>query len=99
MNLTCDGYTYIMTNKWKTVLYTGVTSDLQKRVFQHKAHAFHNSFTARYQCEYLMWYEQFPSIEMAIACEKQIKAGSRAQKEALINSANPQWINLYETIC
>ena len=92
------GSVYILTNKYHTVLYTGVTSDLQKRIWQHKNKEFENSFTAKYNCDKLVYYENFLRIEEAIAREKQIKAGSRKTKEALINTSNAEWKDLWEVI-
>ena len=89
------GSIYIMTNKNKTVLYTGVTSDLKARIYEHKNHVYEKSFTKRYNIEFLVYYETFHSIEEAIAREKQIKSGSRNKKEALINSINPKWNDLF----
>ena len=87
-----------MTNKNKTTLYIGVTSDLKKRVYEHKNHIFNNSFTDKYNIEYLIYYETFHSIEEAIAREKQLKGGSRKKKEDLINSMNLEWNDLYDEI-
>jgi putative endonuclease len=98
MKLMLGGYAYIMTNKARAVLYTGVTSDILNRAAERKAHIYPDAFSARYNCEYLMWYEQHPTIELAIAREKQIKGGSRAKKIALINGLNPLWADLYETL-
>jgi len=92
------GAIYIMTNKNKTTLYIGVTSDLKKRVYEHKNHIFNNSFTDKYNIEYLIYYETFHSIEEAIAREKQLKGGSRKKKEDLINSMNLEWNDLYDEI-
>jgi len=92
------GYVYLMTNKNKTTLYCGVTSDLVKRVQEHKGHVHAKSFTARYNLELLVYYEGFHRIEEAIAREKQIKAGSRKKKEALINSLNPEWKDLFAEV-
>ena len=78
-----------MTNKNKTTLYIGVTSDLIARVQQHKQHIFKNSFTDRYNLEYLVYYENFPSIEEAITREKEIKKWRREKKERLIAMKNP----------
>lgn len=89
---------YILTNKYNTVLYTGVTSDLKKRIYQHKNKEFKSSFTANYNCDVLVYFENFIRIEEAIAREKQIKAGSRKAKEELINSTNPEWKDLWEVI-
>ena len=90
------GCVYILTNKNKTVLYTGVSSDLYSRVFQHKKHHFLKSFSARYNCELLVYYKFYPSIEEAIQEEKRIKGGSRQAKIALINTINPAWKDLWE---
>ena len=87
-----------MTNKNNTTLYTGVTSDLQKRVYQHKNKLYPKAFTAVYNLHKLVCYEGFHHIEEAIAREKQIKAGSRMKKEALINTMNPEWKDLYDEI-
>lgn len=92
------GCIYIMTNENDTTLYTGVTSDLELRVFQHKTNLFPESFTAKYKLHKLVYYEGFHLITEAIAREKQIKAGSRKKKESLINSINPDWKDLYNEI-
>lgn len=88
------GCVYILTNKYHTVLYTGVTSDLKKRLYQHKIKEFKMSFTANYNCDKLVYYENFNRIEEAIAKEKLIKGGSRKAKELLITKSNPQWNDL-----
>jgi putative endonuclease len=88
------GAVYIMTNKTNRVLYTGVTSDLAKRAWQHRTHFFAGSFTDRYNCVKLVWYRGFSRIEEAIAEEKRLKGGSRQQKLDLINSMNPDWKDL-----
>lgn len=80
-----------MTNKHKTTIYVGVTSDLIKRVAEHKTHKFNASFTARYNLEYCVYYECFDSIVVAIAREKEIKKWRREKKDNLINSKNPEW--------
>jgi len=92
------GAVYILTNLNNTTLYTGVTSDLQKRIDEHKNKVFQDSFTAKYNLTKLVYYEGFHNIEEAILREKQIKGGSRANKEKLINSINPMWRDLYEEI-
>ncbi|MBN8786649.1 MAG: GIY-YIG nuclease family protein [Terrimonas sp.] len=92
------GCIYIMTNKNKTTLYIGVTSDLIAHVQQHKQHVFKNSFTDRYNLEYLVYYENFSSIEEAIAREKEIKKWRREKKEKLIHAQNPDWRDLWEEI-
>ncbi len=90
------GSIYILTNKNNTVLYTGVSSELTSRIHAHKTKQFPKSFTAKYNIDKLVYFENFHSIEEAIAREKQIKAGSRLKKEKLINSMNPEWIDLYD---
>jgi putative endonuclease len=96
--LTQGGYTYIMTNKLRTVIYVGVTSDLLARAREHKEHKYPDSFSARYNCEYLMWFEQHSTIDRAIAEEKRIKGGSRKKKIALVEAFNPAWADLYDSL-
>ena len=85
-------FTYILTNKNKTVLYTGVSNNLKRRLEEHISNAENKfAFTYRYNCHYLIYYEQFTSIKAAIAREKQIKGWRRSKKEELINTQNPQW--------
>lgn len=86
---------YIMTNKNNTVLYTGVTNNLTRRVFEHKEKLV-RGFTQRYNATKLVYYEASESVYSAIAREKQIKAGSRRKKIDLINSMNPEWRDLSE---
>ena len=88
------GYIYILTNKNHTVLYTGVTSNLANRMYEHQTGFYKNGFTSRYNVTQLVYYEGFTSIEEAIAREKQIKAGSRQKKLDLINRFNPEWKDL-----
>ncbi|MBO6524606.1 MAG: GIY-YIG nuclease family protein [Balneolaceae bacterium] len=88
---------YIVTNKNHTVLYTGVTSDLVNRVIQHKNKRV-KGFTARYNVDKLVYYEEVGDPEFAIKREKQIKAGSRQKKIDLINSINSDWKDLFEDI-
>ena len=92
------GAVYILTNKHHTTLYTGVTSDLWKRINDHISGIYSNSFTSRYNINKLVYFELFNSIEEAILREKQIKAGSRQKKIDLINSFNITWRDLYEDI-
>ncbi|MFM1754185.1 MAG: hypothetical protein RLZZ236_1124 [Bacteroidota bacterium] len=92
------GYIYIITNNNHTVLYTGVTSDLTKRIKEHQDKRYQGSFSARYNVIKLVYYEAFQLIGDAISREKQIKAGSRAKKIALINSINAEWNDLYKEI-
>ncbi len=87
-------FIYIMTNKQNSVLYTGVTSDLKKRVYQHKLMLI-EGFTKKYNIVKLVYYEIFDDIYEAITREKQIKAGSRQKKIDLIVSMNPAWRDLY----
>ena len=86
-----------MTNQPKGTLYTGVTSDLVKRVYQHK-NAIFQGFTDRYGCKLLVYYELHGEILSAIEREKQIKAGSRKKKIDLIEKMNPKWDDLYKII-
>jgi putative endonuclease len=87
-------YVYILTNATHTVLYNGVTNDLMRRVFEHKRKMI-PGFTSKYNVEKLIYFEKFDYIDMAISREKQIKGYSRIKKEVLINSFNPEWIDLY----
>ena len=89
------GKVYILTNSWRRVLYTGVTSDLTRRLDQHRSDG-GSGFTTRYRVNKLVYFESFDRIEDAIAREKQIKGGSRADKIALIESVNPDWKDLAE---
>ena len=86
-----------MTNKQNGTLYTGVTSNLIQRVYQHK-HAITKGFVDRYNCKMLVYYEVLDTMALAIHREKQLKAGSRKVKLALIESTNPQWNDLYDSI-
>lgn len=88
---------YIMTNQNNTVLYTSVTSELANRCIQHRNKLFPDSFSAKYNVNKLVYYEQFGNISHAIAREKQIKAGSRKKKIDLIEKDNPMWNDLFET--
>ena len=89
------GYVYILTNAQRTVLYTGATSDLELRISQHR-HGVFGGFSKRYRLNRLVYYADFGGIEEAIQEEKRIKAGSRADKEALIEKHNPGWGDLAE---
>ncbi len=88
---------YIMTNKRNGTLYTGVTSNLINRVYQHK-YGNQSGFTKQYHCTQLVYYERCESIIIAIEREKQIKGGSRKKKLALIEQLNPGWFDLYNTL-
>ncbi|MFA6086812.1 MAG: GIY-YIG nuclease family protein [Mucilaginibacter sp.] len=92
------GSVYIMANKYNNVLYTGVSSELTIRIWQHKNNIHPNSFTAKYKCDKLVYYLNFPFIEEAIAEEKRIKGCIKEYKRQLINSINPNWIDLYESL-
>ena len=87
------GYIYILTNRYHTTLYTGVTSDIQLRIYQHKNNIY-KGFTTKYNVHKLVYVEGFHSIEEAIIREKQIKGGSREKKINLINKLNPNWEEL-----
>ncbi|WP_310559017.1 GIY-YIG nuclease family protein [Flavobacterium sp.] len=93
-----SGFIYIITNQYQTVVYTGVTSNLPKRILEHIEKRYPNSFSARYNVNILVYYEQYQWIGDAIAREKIIKAGSRETKNNLIRSMNPTWKDLFEEI-
>jgi putative endonuclease len=88
---------YILTNKYNNVLYTGVTSDLRKRAYQHREKMV-SGFTNSYNVNKLVFYETTDDAYAAIAREKQIKAGSRQKKIDLVTSMNPEWRDLYEDL-
>ena len=88
---------YLLSNSRNTVIYTGVTSDLKARVYQHKEKLL-PGFTTRYNVSKLVHYEVADDPSVAIAREKQIKAGSRQDKIDLINGSNPEWKDLYESL-
>lgn len=88
------GYVYIITNHKRTTFYTGVTSNLRRRINEHKTKKYSNSFSSRYNLNVLVYFKGFQFIEDAITEEKRIKAGSRRSKEKLINSINPNWIDI-----
>jgi len=87
-------YVYIMANKRNGTIYVGVTNDIVRRVQEHKQHTFPDSFTAKYNCDKLVYFEDFKYANRAIEREKQLKAGSRANKIELIESINPEWCDL-----
>ena len=95
MNKQC--YVYIMTNKNNSVIYTGMTNNLIRRVYEHKEKMI-DGFTKKYNCTKLVYYEIFNDPYNAIAREKQIKAGSRKKKIDLINAVNPEWKDLYDDL-
>ena len=88
---------YIIASKRHGTLYTGVTANLPRRAFEHREGLL-QGFSAKYGCKMLVWYELHESMIEAIAREKQIKAGSRVKKIALIEAFNPEWKDLYETL-
>ena len=90
-------YVYIMTDPKHRTLYTGVTGNLQERVYQHKE-KLSPGFTSRYNIKMLVYYEECADALSAIAREKQIKGGSRQDKIKLINNLNPGWRDLYEQL-
>jgi putative endonuclease len=90
-------YVYIMTNKTNKVLYTGVTGDLKKRIYEHKG-KLAAGFTKRYSLSKLVYFEIFEDVQNAIAREKQIKNGSRQKKIDLVNSVNNKWRDLYDDL-
>ena len=93
----CQYYIYIISNKNNMVLYTGVTSNLKKRVYEHKE-KLADGFTKKYKVDKLVHFEIYNDINDAIAREKQIKSGSRRKKLDMINKLNPGWRDLYEEI-
>ena len=95
--MTKQSYIYIITNINNTTLYTGVTNNLIRRIYEHK-NKLVEGFSKKYNLTKLVYYEVFEDITQAIAREKQIKGGSRKKKEDLINSINKEWKDLYEDI-
>lgn len=92
-------YVYILTNKAKTVLYTGITNNLRERLYWHQnPEAIDKNFTSKYKCYYLIYFENFQDVETAIKREKQIKGWIRKKKEDLISSINPEWRFLNDEI-
>ena len=94
-NIMDKSFVYILTNKDNTVLYTGVTSDLEKRIIQHRDKTF-GGFSARYNLGKLVYFEEWPNITSAIQREKAIKHLSRQRKISLIEKLNPYWKELIE---
>ncbi len=88
---------YIMASRRNGTLYVGVTSDLARRAFEHRTGAI-EGFSKRYGCKLLVWFEPRDRMDEAIAREKQLKAGGRATKLALIETSNPDWTDLYESL-
>lgn len=88
---------YMMTNQRNGTLYVGVTSDLLSRVYEHEQ-GLGDGFTKKYDCKLLVYFELHETMYEAISREKQIKAGSRAKKLRLIETLNPRWLDLHETL-
>ena len=88
-------YVYILSNKYCNVLYVGVTSDLLRRVYEHKNHLDKESFTSKYNVTRLVYFEEISDVRAAIEREKQIKSWSRDRKTTLIMEMNPKWVDLY----
>ena len=91
-------YVYMMANKNNSVVYTGVTSRLKQRVYEHKTHSDTKSFTAKYKTEKLVYFEETTDVKAAIEREKQIKGWSRDRKTDLIFEKNPHWVDLYNRL-
>ena len=84
-------YVYILSNRLNTVIYTGMTKDLVRRVYEHKHHLDPDSFTAKYDVTKLVYYESTSDVKAAIEREKQIKGWNRKRKNKLVESKNPSW--------
>ena len=93
-----ESFVYLLANKHNNVLYTGVTNDLIRRVYEHK-NKMVAGFTQKYNVERLVYFEVCSGIVVAIEREKQIKGWSRKKKQDLINSLNPEWDDLYQSLC
>ena len=92
-------FVYILANQTNVAIYTGITNNLERRLCEHEEHIDPNSFTARYQINKLVYFETTPSVEAAIAREKEIKSWSRKKKNKLIEFKNPNWNDLKKTDC
>jgi putative endonuclease len=92
------GCVYIITNKNNSVLYTGVTSDIIGRIFDHKNKTYPQSFAAKYNCNKLVYYLFYPHIEEEIPAEKALKGGNWQAKVKLIDELNPEWRDLYDDL-
>ena len=91
-------YVYILANNHNNVIYTGVTIDLRRRVFEHKSYIDPDSFTSRYHVDKLVYYEEHKDPVTAITREKQIKGWNRNRKNKMIEDVNPQWMDYYPSI-
>ena len=85
-------------NRPNGVIYTGQTHELKDRILKHKTKRYKNSFSARYNVDQLVWYQEFQTIMEARAMEKKLKAGSRAKKVKLIEEMNPEWLDLFDEV-
>ncbi|MGD9808403.1 MAG: GIY-YIG nuclease family protein [Deferribacterales bacterium] len=92
-----NGYVYIITNSNNSTLYVGVTSNIKKRIYEHKQ-KFIDGFSKKYNLTKLVYFECFDNITDALCREKQLKAYKRAKKQEIVNSLNPEWKDLYEGI-
>jgi putative endonuclease len=90
-------FVYILTNRHHTAPYVGVTNDLVRRVHEHRT-KIASVFTARYNVDKLVFFEETSDVQAAIAREKQLKAGSREKKIALVNAMNPDWRDLFDDL-
>ena len=91
-------YVYILANSTNVTIYTGVTNDLIRRVYEHRHEADQQSFTARYKVHKLVYFEQTSDVRAALEREKQTKSWKRAKKNQLVESMNPTWRDLYPEI-
>lgn len=89
-------YVYILSNKWHTVFYTGLTNDIRRRTFEHRTKKYRNAFTAKFNCDKLMYYEECDSLEYAIQRERDVKRLDRVYKMQLIMRLNPTLKDLSE---
>jgi putative endonuclease len=96
-NMEKEYYVYMMTNQNNRAIYTGVTNDLKKRIYEHEKKLI-EGFTKKYNITKSVYYEVFNDIKHAITREKQIKGGSRTKKIAMVNKMNPEWKDLYENL-
>ena len=91
-------YVYILANKMNTAIYTGVTNNLLRRVYEHRNHMSPDSYTKKYDITRLVYYEVTADVRSAIEREKQIKSWRRAKKNNLVETMNPKWEDLWESI-
>lgn len=91
-------YVYILTNANKNLIYIGVTNNLIRRVYEHKHHLDKGSYTARYNIDQLVYFEETSDVEAAISRERQLKGWNRVRKNRLVESKNPEWKDIYTQI-